>query len=408
MKIFISAYACEPQKGSEPGIGWNVVNELAKYHEVHVLTRANNLPSIDQALEERGRKIVFHGYDLPKWLSFWKKKRRGYHLYYYLWQYGAFFRYRKFVNTSNFDLVLHLTFANISMPSLFMLSRPVTVWGPIGKTGIPAAVWRALPFKVKIKEFLRAMSMKMLCALDIGRILTPRCADWIIESGAAPGESCFPARWRKKVVFHPQTGINTAEPEYRISRQRRDDGKVRLLVCSEFLHWKGVTFAAEIFGRIAAKRDDVELHIYGSGPEKGTMKKFFRQYGVEDRVEWKGFVGKEEMLQALFDADILLYPSYHHGLATVILQSMYVKLPIVTIAGDPVAQCVAEGGGVVADGATMREILDDLTKKTVTLIESPEMRRDLGEKGRKLIEEKYEWSILCRKLSHLLETMKAR
>ena len=42
LKIFISAYACEPEKGSEPGIGWNVVNELAKYHEVHVLTRANN------------------------------------------------------------------------------------------------------------------------------------------------------------------------------------------------------------------------------------------------------------------------------------------------------------------------------------------------------------------------------
>lgn len=25
LKIFISAYACEPEKGSEPGIGWNVV-----------------------------------------------------------------------------------------------------------------------------------------------------------------------------------------------------------------------------------------------------------------------------------------------------------------------------------------------------------------------------------------------
>jgi len=355
MKIFISAYACEPQKGSEPGIGWNVVNELARYHEVHVLTRANNLPSIQAALAGVERKPFFYGYDLPKWLSFWKKKRRGYHLYYYLWQYGAYFKYRKFVNSFGFDQVVHLTFANISMPSLFMLCRPTTVWGPIGRASIPPAVRRALPWRVKIKESLRSLSMKTLTFFDLGRILTPRCADWIIESGAEIGKSCFPQRWQKKVLFHPQTGINTAEPEYRIVRQRNADGKVRLLICSEFLHWKGVTFAAEVFGRIASQRADVELHIYGSGPEKQAMKKIFHRYGVEARVEWKGFVGKQEMLQALFDADILLYPSYHHGLATVILQAMYAKLPIVTIAGDPVARCVAEGGGASSTARRWRK-----------------------------------------------------
>ena len=29
MKILISAYACEPGKGSEPGVGWRWVNGLA-------------------------------------------------------------------------------------------------------------------------------------------------------------------------------------------------------------------------------------------------------------------------------------------------------------------------------------------------------------------------------------------
>ena len=75
LKIFISAYACEPEKGSEPGIGWNTVNELSKYHEVHVLTRANNRESIEKALSGRENpNLVFHYYDVPKWLSFWKKK----------------------------------------------------------------------------------------------------------------------------------------------------------------------------------------------------------------------------------------------------------------------------------------------------------------------------------------------
>ena len=74
MKIFVSAYACEPYKGSEPGIGWNFVNEMSKYHEVHVLTRANNRESIEKEfIYLANQNLTFYYYDLPKALMFWKK-----------------------------------------------------------------------------------------------------------------------------------------------------------------------------------------------------------------------------------------------------------------------------------------------------------------------------------------------
>ena len=404
LKIFISAYACEPEKGSEPGIGWNVVNELAKYHEVHVLTRANNLDSIKAALPHDGQNPIFYGYDLPKWLTFWKKKRRGYHLYYYLWQYGAFFQYRKLVNHSGFDIVQHLTFANFAMPSLFMLCKPVTIWGPIGRTGIPSAVFRSLPFKIKWKERFRLWFMKFLCIVEPFRFLTPLCADCIIESGFLPNQSGFSKSFAMKVISHPQTGINSNELEYRAVRQRNNDGKIRLLICSEFFHWKGVTIAAEIFCRIAPRHKEVELYIYGSGPEKKNMEAIFQKFGIEaQRIHWKGFVTKQEMLQALLDADILLYPSYHHGLATVILQAMYAKLPIVAMAGDPVGNAVSEGAGLVADGDAMTAIMKQLEDHTERLITSATLRRELGQKGRELVETKYEWSILAQNLSSIFQ-----
>ncbi|NUQ42892.1 MAG: hypothetical protein HUU32_16005 [Calditrichaceae bacterium] len=31
-KILISAYACEPDKGSEPGVGWNRVRQIARFY----------------------------------------------------------------------------------------------------------------------------------------------------------------------------------------------------------------------------------------------------------------------------------------------------------------------------------------------------------------------------------------
>ena len=42
-RILLSAYACEPGKGSEPEVGWMWATELAAAgHEVWVITRAAN------------------------------------------------------------------------------------------------------------------------------------------------------------------------------------------------------------------------------------------------------------------------------------------------------------------------------------------------------------------------------
>ena len=54
-KILLSAYACEPGKGSEPGVGWNWAREIAnRGYEVFVLTRENNKKKI---------QYLFHGDD---------------------------------------------------------------------------------------------------------------------------------------------------------------------------------------------------------------------------------------------------------------------------------------------------------------------------------------------------------
>jgi len=68
MKVLMSAYACEPNKGSEPGIGWNWVLETARLgHEVWVLTRANNRANIETELAKLPpiKNLKFLYYDLP-------------------------------------------------------------------------------------------------------------------------------------------------------------------------------------------------------------------------------------------------------------------------------------------------------------------------------------------------------
>ena len=57
-KILLSAYACEPNKGSEPQVGWKWATTLSKLgHEVYVITRRNNKTNIENYLAKN--KILF-------------------------------------------------------------------------------------------------------------------------------------------------------------------------------------------------------------------------------------------------------------------------------------------------------------------------------------------------------------
>src|SRR3990172_3023510 len=91
MRILAIAYACEPGKGSEPGVGWIWSRMLARLGETWVVTRANNRAAIEAILpsltpEERPR---FFYVELPRWARFWKRGRHGVRLYYLLWQFLA-------------------------------------------------------------------------------------------------------------------------------------------------------------------------------------------------------------------------------------------------------------------------------------------------------------------------------
>ncbi|MGB2889494.1 MAG: hypothetical protein WBC04_17505, partial [Candidatus Acidiferrales bacterium] len=91
MKVLVSAYACEPKKGSEAGAGWNWVCQISRFEECWVITRLNNRDAIDRALAGSPMpRVHFVYYDLPQWARFWKKGQRGTRAYYYLWQIGAY------------------------------------------------------------------------------------------------------------------------------------------------------------------------------------------------------------------------------------------------------------------------------------------------------------------------------
>ncbi len=105
MKVLYSAFACDPNKGSEAQCGWAWVEAMRKYLEVHVLTREENKVSIDSYIGEKHLSDIYvHYCDVPKWMNTYNTWGKWYFLYYLLWQNAAYAEAKKLHSILNLML----------------------------------------------------------------------------------------------------------------------------------------------------------------------------------------------------------------------------------------------------------------------------------------------------------------
>src|SRR4051812_27782952 len=162
LKVLISAYACEPGKGSEPEVGWQWALQMARFHDVVVLTRTNNKQSIEQALTALPSSqplptFVYH--DRDPFLLAIKKGLGVIKLYYLLWQRSAYDVIKRLNQVHHFDVMHHVTFAAFRYPTAVWGHAVPVVWGPVGGiTSIPAALLPWRHFKSVMHELLRDAS----------------------------------------------------------------------------------------------------------------------------------------------------------------------------------------------------------------------------------------------------------
>src|SRR5215510_3507734 len=119
MRLLLSAYACRPNAGSEPGYGWNWATHLgARGIEIHALVAKRNQQAVQSG--HRPRNVHFHFVDLPEWA----RKSEG--LQYVCWQAAAFKFARQLHSELRFDLAHHVTYGSVHVPSqLWRLGIPV-------------------------------------------------------------------------------------------------------------------------------------------------------------------------------------------------------------------------------------------------------------------------------------------
>jgi hypothetical protein len=135
MKILLSAYACEPGKGSEQEVGLQVMLAAAQRHDVWVLTRENSIGLLEEFLANHPLRDRIHleGIDLHGPIRRLKRAGLpGLHVYYDAWQRLAAVHAAELDRHFDFNVVHHATFATYwTRVGVSQLDK-LFVWGPVG------------------------------------------------------------------------------------------------------------------------------------------------------------------------------------------------------------------------------------------------------------------------------------
>lgn len=392
MKILISAYGCEPDRGSEPWLGWNWSKQIARFHEVWVLTRANNKEVIESSdITSKYPNLHFLYFDLPSWLTFWKKGARGLQLYYYLWQIGAFFFIKKIYKNQKFDLIHHITFGGNWRPIFLSLLPIPFIWGPTGSEGTPFIFWLNLPLKEKLYETLRFLMRFYGLRIDPFVRLTLKRSKIILDSNSKWVKLSYPDKYKYKVIKFFQNGINIQDYPASLLRNKPNE-RVKILLASKLVHWKGVYLSAQAFVAYAKQDNKGDLIIIGNGPYKEKIENLFFKEKLLDRITFLGSLKFDDFINILKNGDIFLFTPFHHGQATAVLQAMASGLPIIGIDCDTIAETVTSDCGIFITPKKVSQCVDNLAKAIHLLVNNEQKRVDLGKSSRKRVETIFDWN----------------
>lgn len=326
MKILVSAYGCEPYKGSESGVGWNWVKRMAINHELWVVTRANNKEQIDQCNEDWIASVHWIYYDLPDRIRRLKKGDKGLYLYYFLWQCGIMKTARILQRENQFDCAWHLSFGSMWMPTfLYKIGVPF-IWGPIGGgEAILKQYWPLLTKKNALTQWGRTVMIRTAMLNPFFAIPAKRAKTIIVRT--EDSRKVFPQSMHAKICTSLETCMEVATVDKYQERQADSvNQQLSLIYTGRLIPLKAVEIPIRAIASMRNK-NKIVFTIVGKGPLKKPLVEMCKQLGIEQQVQFVEYMPRMELLDMLASNDLYVFPSLKEGGSWALMEAMALGLP---------------------------------------------------------------------------------
>lgn len=410
MKLLISAYACRPNMGSEPAVGWNWILELSKYHQLTVLTNFTNQSHIEEFERYNGKIPNIHFvYVRPnKKFTFWYKEwQRFERIYYFMWQKKALRVATELSRNERFDAVQHLTYVTCIMPTyMYKLNIPF-IYGPIsGGERIPGVIKLPMTGKEKLIEVIRQLTL-LIPKISVNTRRAFRHADKIIVV-TNDTKRLIPKKYKSKIIVCQAISLsdsyfNTLVP------QKHNSKNVKILIAGRMLAWKGFNLGIDAVIEALNKGAHIDLTILGAEDNNfcNYLKSKAGSY-LGNQIHFVKRIAYDKMTDFYDQFDILLNCSLRDSGCLVVMEGMGRGLPVI---------CVNTGGPAVntdntcaikINPAPYKRLVSELAEAIIFLSANEDIRYRMSENAREFAQTHFTSAAKIKNFLHVYEEVISR
>lgn len=202
----------------------------------------------------------------------------------------------------------------------------------------------------------------------------------------------------KKIhVIYNGVDVQKFKPRPDRTELRRDFGleaeKKIVLFVGRLYHRKGLEILLRSIPPVLQEFSDVKFVISGKGfkEKEESLRNLAKQLDIEDHVTFMGYVPDEKLPNLYSASDIFVLPAIYENFPFAILEAQATGLPVIStkVGGIPEFLVDNENGFLIDAGNSAQ-----LTQRVLALLQDPKLAKEMGMRGRKLIEEKFSWRLI--------------
>jgi len=193
-------------------------------------------------------------------------------------------------------------------------------------------------------------------------------------------------------------------PDLRLkSRLLIDDNEKIILSACRLVGWKGLRYAIEAVAELIRKGLGVKYLIAGIGEDRKNLEVLTKKLGIADNIIFLGSIRNSELPEYYSIADMAVYPSIgKETFGISIAEAMACGIPVISTRVGGIPEVVAEGTGLLVppkDKISLAQAME-------TLLCDGELRKQIGNAGRRRVLENFSWDIAAKRLESYLSCNK--
>lgn len=161
---------------------------------------------------------------------------------------------------------------------------------------------------------------------------------------------------------------------------------VSFIFCGRFVDWKGIQYLVRAFAPLA-REGGVRLDLVGDGELLGAVRQQIDAEGIADSVILHGRLPLEGYIALLQDAGVFVSPSLRECGGIAMMEAMAVGVPVIAVNWGGGAQYANRDCAILVEPGSEDLLVQGMTAAMRRLAFSAPLRRSLGLRGRRHLEE---------------------